>query len=114
MEREGVCPVPKHDISQLAEEVLEQVLYGNEGGTETCGEGVESGKDGERMEVWDSREEDGAGAKMSVQVNLFIALRSTWPLSPQVLSLYFPSAHIQEEEHLPPTRVLSVYIWVTA
>lgn len=37
------------------------MLYGNEGGMETCGEGVELGKDRERMEVWDSRAEGGAG-----------------------------------------------------
>lgn len=37
------------------------MLYGNEGGMETCGEGVELGKDKERMEVWDSRAEGGAG-----------------------------------------------------
>lgn len=35
--RMEVCPVPKHDISQLAAEVLEQVLDGNKGGMEGGG-----------------------------------------------------------------------------
>lgn len=40
--RMEVCPVPKHDISQLAAEVLEQVLDGNKGGMERGG-GIREG-----------------------------------------------------------------------
>lgn len=35
---EYVCPVPKNDISRLAEEAREQVLHGSEGGMDTCEE----------------------------------------------------------------------------
>lgn len=69
-----VCPVLKHDISQLAAEVSEQVLDGNNGGMERGG-GIGEGRGGgwrcgtaERRVV----QEDGAAAKMSVQVSLFI------------------------------------------
>lgn len=43
--RMEVCPVPKHDISQLAAEVLEQVLDGNKGGMEGGG-GTGEGRGG--------------------------------------------------------------------
>lgn len=46
---EDVCPILKNDISQLAEEVWEQVLYENKRGMEKCGEGLEMGKDSERI-----------------------------------------------------------------
>lgn len=51
--RMEVCPVLKHDISQLAAEVSEQVLDGNNGGMERGGE---LGKD---------REEDGGVGQQS-------------------------------------------------
>lgn len=102
------------------------MLYGNEGVMETCGEGVEMGKDRERIEGgWrcgtaEQRvvQEDGARAKKSVQVKLFIALHhgpfyqalittSIIPLFP--LCSY--SAHNQEEAgiHLPLNHVTSLY-----
>lgn len=88
------------------------MLYGNEGGMETCGEGVELGKDRERMERgWrcgtaEQRvvQEDGAEAKMSVQVKLFIALHHGPFYQALITSSIIPlfplcsySAHIQEE-----------------
>lgn len=60
-----MCPVLKHDISQLAAEVSEQVLDGNNGGMERGG-GIGEGR-GRRMEVWDSRAEGGAGGWGSSQ-----------------------------------------------
>lgn len=65
-------------------------------------------------------QEDGAGAKMSVQVKLFIALHHGpfyQALITTSIILLFPlcsySAHIQEEAetHLPPNHVTSVYSW---
>lgn len=45
--REDVRPV--HGGGQLAAEVSEQVLHGNEGGMEACGEGVEF-REGQRQD----------------------------------------------------------------
>lgn len=68
----------------MAEEVSEQVLYGNEGGMEISGGrgvarvGGDWGRTGRGWRCGTAElrvvQEDGAGAKMSVQVRLFIAL----------------------------------------
>lgn len=100
--RMEVCPGLKHDISQLAAEVLEQVLDGNNGGMERGGGIGEGWGGGWRCGTAERRvvQQDGAAAKMSVQVSLFIVPPYHGPLRRALITTttlpHFPSPHIQE------------------
>ena len=97
------------------------MLYGSEGGMETCREGVELGKDRERMEVWDSRAEGGAGGwgrSQDESPSDAIYSSPSWAILagpdhhqyyPSISPLLIFSSY--PETHLLLNHVISVYSW---